>query len=406
MRRRAWAALLAATVAGSVLFAIPSRAQEPPREIPENPNIVDPAGDANEHSALTGASGGASIAAADFLNVWFTHDPDFVYVHLNTSGESFQDSIHFEITTDPGVGDTCMTFYGWTPGAFAPSEAYGGLELTGDCGDAFETEGIEFTTEPGPPVDDDDETFIHTIKVPRTLSEHLADGKTLGIPMARSRHNVADSVGLWTIDVTEEGTEYVIAPAKKAKKKKAPAPKPKPAKKKKKKKAKTCKPYTSSVEGAEEAELTRITAAATEEKPIEVPLEAPAGLPEQDPPPKVFQNAQIVSNPGTNGLYVRVEFPSRRDLDLYLLDAAGEEVASAAGFNTAPVGDLNDTDSGGHSEEAAEQIDGFAVTQCAGYTVDITSYMFEGGEVLLKFWLGAPPEEEGQQAYREVLALF
>lgn len=162
-----------------------------------------------------------------------------------------------------------------------------------------------------------------------------------------------------------------------------------PAEARKKKK---CPVYTSTGAG-KDAELSRVTPKATEKKPVEATLKAAEGLPEVHVT-HVYQNVQVTKVPAGKGLYVRLEFPQRRDLDLYLLDATDEQLARAAGFNPLPEGPFNDTSEGGHSETNAEQIDAFAAAACDGFTVDAASYLFEGGEVTLKFWLGKPPAEE------------
>lgn len=167
-----------------------------------------------------------------------------------------------------------------------------------------------------------------------------------------------------------------------------------PATAAKKKKKKKC-PAMAPAEAGAEAPITVVTPKATEEAPIEIAVEAPAGLPEVAIE-HVYQNVQVDNKGGESGLYLRYEFTEFEDYDVYLLDSAGEEVARSAGFNPIPVGPFDGTGNGGHSEQGAEQIDGFATPDCGGYTVDLATYMGEGGELVLKAWLGeiAPPEEE------------
>lgn len=160
------------------------------------------------------------------------------------------------------------------------------------------------------------------------------------------------------------------------------------------KKKKKC-PAMVPAEAAAEAPITVVTPKATEEAPIEIPVEAPAGLPEVAVE-HTYQNVQVDNKGGESGLFLRYEFSEFEDYDLFLQDSAGEELARSAGFNPFPVGPFDGTGNGGHSEQGAEQIDGFATADCVGYSVDLATYMGEGGELVLKAWLGevAPPEEE------------
>lgn len=91
-------------------------------------------------------------------------------------------------------------------------------------------------------------------------------------------------------------------------------------------------------------------------------------------------------------------------------DAEGKEAAHAAGFNPAPVGIFDGTGSGGHSEQGAEALDGIKVADCSGWTFDVASYLSEGREVTLKFWLGAaeydPAGEEGARSYSSIMFVF
>jgi hypothetical protein len=166
---------------------------------------------------------------------------------------------------------------------------------------------------------------------------------------------------------------------------------PAEAKKKKKKKL-VCDEYVSAVEGAEEAEVVQITDAATEEAPVVIEFEHGGALPEVATESLYF-NVQIYSKATETGLHILDEFDDREDVDLYLYDAAGEEVDSAAGFNPAPE-ILGDNE--GRTGTNFEHIPGFAATQCAGYTIESLAYLTDGTPATLSIWLGeaAPPPEE------------
>jgi hypothetical protein len=286
MGKRSWSVALATALVAGLLFALPAQAQQVP-VVPAEPNITDPAADANGHSSLTGMGGGAYVGAADFLAIWFTHDPENLYLHIHTTSPSFTyGSIWYSVYVDPGVGADCVEFRGYT--AHELVTASGRFILSGDCGSATET--VEFVTQEGPEIEGA-ASGIHTMTVPRSLSEHLADGKTLSTPNALDRYylgtDTTGGAGLAVLDDTEEGTPYEITatsggskktvreeppgkndPPGKGKKKGCPKGKGKkkgacPGKKKKKQPA-VCPAYVPGEDGAE-AETSVVTQAATVE---------------------------------------------------------------------------------------------------------------------------------------------
>lgn len=418
MKRRTWSIFLATGLVASVFAAAaPVRAQDAP-EVPEEPNIVDPRGDGNGHSFASGSSGPVSIGAADYLAVWFTNDTDNLYVHFQTVFPGFSGgSIWYSIFVDPGVGADCMEFR-----AFTEHEAVtprGQLLLTGDCGDAVEE--VEFVTVEGPE-EEGSATGLHTITVPRSLTDHLADGKTLAGPNALSRYfagtDDTGGVGAWIIDDTEVGTDYTLtAEEEKAKKKdtkkKAKGKKGAKAKKKKngkkggkKKKAAQCSDFQPGELGAE-AETITVTDAATEEEPLEQPVTLDASLADfvivQDPS-RAYFNVQIDSKDPNVGLYALFEFPTRRDYDLELLHPDGSYAARSHDFNplqNTPAGDQGSNEGhGGESTDATELLVGIATDDCGGWTVEAVNWLGEGGEFPIKLWLGPvenEPQPEGEE---------
>ena len=164
--------------------------------------------------------------------------------------------------------------------------------------------------------------------------------------------------------------------------------------------AASCPAFTPGEQGAE-AETTVVTADATEEKPIEVAIEAPPGVPEVALG-HAFHNIQVDASGSEGGLFARYEFPVYEDHDIYLNYADGSEAAHAGGFNPAPVpvalGCCDGTGTGGHSEQGAEVLDGIRTPDCAGYTLDMAAFMSEGGEMTLKLWLGEPENDPAAPA--------
>lgn len=162
---------------------------------------------------------------------------------------------------------------------------------------------------------------------------------------------------------------------------------PADAAKKKKKKPLTCDTFTPGVEDAAEAEVVKVTPAASEAKPLVIEFEHPGSIPVA--PDKQYFNFQIHSGKPGTGLWIKSEFEERHDLDLYLYNEAGEEVALSGGFNTVP--EAHDSD--GNATTNSEQIPGYPVGQCEGYTLGSSAYLTSGTDVKLTVWLGEATED-------------
>jgi hypothetical protein len=406
--KRSISLIAIAALVGGLVAAQPATAQT---VVPETANITDPPGDANGHSSITGQGGGAYVGAADFLKIWFTHDAANLNVHIQTTSPAFTaGSIWYSIYVDPGVGSDCMEFRGYTQ--HQAVTAHGNLILTGDCGEL--NEAVEFKTEEGPEIEGA-VSGVHTLTVPRSLSEHLGNGKTLASPSALDRYyagtDPTGGVGLGILDDTEVGTPYVIAeggssagetkkepsgkadPPGKGKKKGCPKGKGKkkgacPGRKKPKPpKPAKCAPYLPGEEG-KDAPLTLVTPAHTEEAPVQVEVETSGGLPEVAVS-EVFQNLQVDSTTSDAGLWVKVEFADFRDYDLYLNHPDGSRAAFSGQAQVAPTGGLGSGSEGGHEAGTNyEMVTGVKTADCAGYTARIAGYMTEGGTVTLSAWLG------------------
>lgn len=177
------------------------------------------------------------------------------------------------------------------------------------------------------------------------------------------------------------------------------------AAKKKKKKKKVCKPYKPGEMGAE-VETVKVTDKATEEAPLEVTLEMDPGAGQAigigavdavttAAQSHVYYNVQVDSKAKKAGLFVNLASPMPDDNDLYLFHSTGTEAAHAAGFHgggPAPIYDSNGN--GGHTQPAAEQLDGILTKDCGGYTVHAIGANSRGGDVPLKLWLGEPSDYE------------
>ncbi len=448
MARRILAVALAMSLVGLGLHV----AQAAPPEVPENPNIKDPVGDANYINDQ--ALGGGPVpregdrttpvdvgSFSDIMTVWFTHTTETISVHIQTEAprSSTPAGIFYRVRVDPGVGSNCMWFEGAAPGAgnMTPTPV-ASLRLVGDCGSKTDVAG-EFIQEPGPGT-----TGMHTITLPRSLHKAFEDGSVLKTPTAETRNYVsvttpAGSPGATApqIDNTKFGTEYrIVADEPAASPTPSPGPSPtaepgddddkgkkKCKKRGKKGKGKKCKKrgkknkptaspspsptptvpptdapagcptYTPGKDGAE-AKTSVVTDVSTADKPLEVKITSPQGLGQAGPvnnTRSVYYNVQVDSAAAEAGLYVRHQFQDRHDYDLYLYYSSGKEAAHAGGFNPVPLVPafgLDGRGNGGHSASNYEQLDGVKTPDCGGYTIKMTSYLTTGGETTLKLWLG------------------
>ncbi|MEA2516915.1 MAG: hypothetical protein QOG16_753, partial [Actinomycetota bacterium] len=384
--------------------------------------------------------GGLSLTGIDVLAAWFTHDATNVYVHIQTSTNARAEASTFQTNVGNAAGQDCIQLRMTTAGN--ANDSFSAFNSSGDCGDVPTAQFGELLEEEGP-----DGTAILTGTFPRAGLTQLEDGKALTEPnilvgMWGRSNPVQGGSRIGTLEDTDVGTDYTISSGSVA-----PAPEPKPTvappgkadppgkgkkngcpKGKGKKKgacpkpvptpAPSCPAYVPGEQGAT-APTSIVTAAATEEKPVEVTIAAPAGDPSA--PGQVFQNIQVDAAVAEAGLYVRYEFPTEEDHDIYLNYADGSEAAHTGGFNPAPFVPANDvqgtdgTGTGGHSEQGAEVLDGIRSADCAGYTLQMDSYLSMGGDMTLKLWLGeaqndpAAPggaQAQQQQQQQDAAAMF
>jgi hypothetical protein len=180
---------------------------------------------------------------------------------------------------------------------------------------------------------------------------------------------------------------------------------PADAKKKKKvKKPPACAPYTP-YEPAASAPIALVTDAATKDAPVTVTVATAEGLgtstnetEDSDTGALVshaWHNVQVDSVAPNAYLYVRLEFAGHQDYDLFLRNPDGSSDTYSAGGPPYQEAFGSGTGNGGHAEgsptAASENIDGVAVVDCQGFSVDIVSATTAGGDVTLKYWLGEAP---------------
>ncbi|MGH2694637.1 MAG: hypothetical protein ACRDJJ_07430 [Actinomycetota bacterium] len=155
-----------------------------------------------------------------------------------------------------------------------------------------------------------------------------------------------------------------------------------------------CPAFSAGYEDAAEAETIKVTDKATEKKPVTVEFDHPPSLVAVADDYKYY-NVQIFSKARQTGLYIREEFNEVSDIDLFLYDEGGEEVASSGAFNPAPIPGLTDADGNGGS--GYESISGFATERCAGFSIESHAFLTPGTDVALTIWLGKPAKAEEEE---------
>lgn len=172
------------------------------------------------------------------------------------------------------------------------------------------------------------------------------------------------------------------------------------AKKKKKKFACPAATATAPTEGhsanseeAAEAEVLNLTAAATEEEPLVIEYEHGQAIADAGMEDTKYFAFQVVSKTPGAGVYILQEWPgTESDIDLYMYDETGAEVASSGAFNPAPIPMV--FDSGGSGGMGYESISGYAADPCSPYVIESRAYLTPGEEMTLSLWLGEVAEEE------------
>lgn len=173
--------------------------------------------------------------------------------------------------------------------------------------------------------------------------------------------------------------------------------------KKKKKKPAVCATYTPGDLGSGKPTVT-VTDANTEAAPLTQKVTLDRSVADLDPvgtglvssSTDAF-NLQVDSKAKDVGLYLTLNFDTRRDYDLWLRYADGSEAAGSHGWNTVVEDPADAVDPGlgvskegyaSDSTDSSENIIGVHVTDCSGWTVEVDNYLGEGGELTVKAWLG------------------
>lgn len=100
-------------------------------------------------------------------------------------------------------------------------------------------------------------------------------------------------------------------------------------------------------------------------------------------------NIQVVSKKKFFGLYIRQEWSATpvSDMDLYVYDRFGQQATSSGHWNQLPS---EASATGFESGNAGfEEIAGFGVTDCSGFTIESRAFSSPGENMTLKIWLGS-----------------
>ena len=146
---------------------------------------------------------------------------------------------------------------------------------------------------------------------------------------------------------------------------------------------------------APDAEIIKVTDAATAEAPVTVEYEHGAALWEtatQTPVQEdtMWFNIQIDSAAPATGLYARLDWhvPSASDIDLYIWDGVtGDQAVNSGATNVVPVNAPFIAETGAMGYES---VSGFAVADCANFLVESRAFTTAGETMTLTLWLGEP----------------
>ena len=433
--------------------------------VPAEVQIADPKGDANfvndqdnaYGTPLAGQgdhAGPADVGSAtDILRVWFTNTPSDIALNVELEGNPtlLAYDTYYRFNSNAGKGavanDETRGCLQWIASINGVGGAYTGA-TEGTLVDKCNVGGTPLVG-PLTVTESADKTFVLSITFSRSYSPLLADGQLLTAPFGVSRIVYAAGPGypttaaVVTVDNTKRGSDYAIVaggevaepepqptvappgkndPPGNGKKKgcdngkgvkKGACPGKKPGKPQPPAPS-SCAPYQPGEMG-KDAQTTVVTDAATEDKPIEipVPLGPATGNYGSDRTTRMKHNVQVDSAASDAGLWVRLESPPMDDPDLYVYwPQGGKPAAVVGGFNpllvggplpnpanNATVASLNGQGQGGHSEFTAEQVDGLRTSDCQGWTLDLVNWAGRGG-CKLKLGLGeakndpAPPAAE------------
>ncbi len=211
MSKRRVKGVLAVVLVGSA-FATAPAAGRAPRELPNEVQIKDPAGDANALNSYGGRlpiegdrQTPVDLTVPDILRVWFTHDAKTISAHIQTEAPppAAEAAYIFRVETSPGK--SCIDFVGILEGPTWDADPFAFLW---SCRKNKPIDARLMTREAA------DGTGITTVTVPRSADPGFADGEILKSPYAFTQdfwgnETIGDAHFL-VVDDTKPGRDYVI----------------------------------------------------------------------------------------------------------------------------------------------------------------------------------------------------
>lgn len=432
--------------------------------VPAEVQITDPKGDANfvndqDNAYGTPLAGQGDLVgpadvgtATDILRVWFTNTASDISLNVELEGNPtlLAYDTYFRFNSNAGKGavaaDETRGCLQWIASINGVGGAYTGA-TEGTLVDKCNVGGAAVA---GPLTVSEtaDKTFVLSITFSRSYSPLLADGQLLTAPFGVSRivyvagPGYPTTAAVVTIDNTKRGSDYVITsggavtepepqptvnppghndPPGKGQKKGCGKGKGKqkgacggvPGKPKSPAPGGACTPSTPAAAGKDKPTVV-ITDAATESAPVEQKVTVGASLadarllsqiPAAGPLAVTVDTFNIQVDPAAAnaGLWVSVEFPTRRDIDLSLFHPDGSYAARARSFNPVigtPAAIFSAPGHGGEGTDHSEKLLGIRTNDCGGWTLAVENHFGENLNLSVKLWLGeakTEPQEAGKE---------
>lgn len=145
-----------------------------------------------------------------------------------------------------------------------------------------------------------------------------------------------------------------------------------------------CIPFTAGVIDAAAAPVAQLTHHATKDTPMTIYYEHKTSTPAAEE--KIYFNVQSYL-PATTTIRGRLEFDKQSDVNMFVYDEKGNQIAAADGVNYVPlhVGPL-DFENGGRATVGEEQLPGIKARPCAGFTLESRAFFSTGTGVKLQLW--------------------
>lgn len=146
-----------------------------------------------------------------------------------------------------------------------------------------------------------------------------------------------------------------------------------------------CTPFSPATVEAAAAPVAQVTESARRETPLVIDYEHTAsvvGPAEQ----KAYFNIQVYTRWPRAKLFLTQDFDRDSDVNMYLYDERGDEVARAESFNLLPI-KVGPVDLERRGKFGYEQMPVVKARRCAGFTLESRAFFTTGTAVRLKIWV-------------------